>query len=76
MNQSRSTKKFGFFRKSGRDLLPPKPVDTVPILPWWVIQVGYVTEDDMKVLELEIACSSTKQEHTYMFKELRHDSED
>ena len=49
MNQHRSTRKFGFFRKTGRDLLPTKPVETVPVQPWWVLQVGYVTEDDMKV---------------------------
>ena len=49
MNQSRSTRKFGFFRKSGRDLLPVVPVDAVPIQPWWMLQVGYVTEEDMKV---------------------------
>ncbi len=59
MNQSRSTKKFGGFLRQlksgvgvgggGRDLLPPRVVETVPILPWWVVQVGYVTEEDMKV---------------------------
>ena len=49
MNQSRSTRKFGFFKKSSKDLLPSRPVDSVPILPWWQMNVGYVTEEDMKV---------------------------
>ena len=49
MNQSRSTRKFAFFKKSCRDLLPQRPVDSFAILPWWQLQVGYVTEDDMKV---------------------------
>lgn len=51
MNQSRSTKKFPFFRKSGKGLLPTKPVENIPILPWWILQVGYVTEEDMKSAE-------------------------
>ena len=51
MNQHRSTRKFGFFRKTGRDLLPTKPVETVPVQPWWVLQVGYVTEEDMKAVD-------------------------
>ncbi len=64
MNQSRSTKKFGFFRRSGRDLLPLRPVEAVPILPWWIIQVGYVTEDDMKVRESYGLCIVADKRYT------------
>ena len=43
MNQSRSSKKFGVFfgRKSGKDLLPTKPVETITILPWWIVQASF-----------------------------------
>jgi len=55
MNKTRSKTKFGgfstsLFRKSVRSLLPSKPVSDLNILPWWVIQVGFVTDDDVKVL--------------------------
>ena len=50
MNSNRSSRKFGFFRKKGNvDLLPTKPVENVIINPWWILQVGYVTEEDIKV---------------------------
>lgn len=48
MNSCRSNKRFGLFRKSGRELLPKEPLDTVTILPWWYVQIAYITEDDMK----------------------------
>ncbi|XP_068094103.1 protein FAM91A1 isoform X2 [Hyperolius riggenbachi] len=47
MNQCRSSKKF-FRRKTARDLLPVKPVE-ITVEPWWVVQAGYITEDDIKV---------------------------
>ncbi|XP_075525243.1 protein FAM91A1 isoform X1 [Dermacentor variabilis] len=51
MNRCRSSKKFFTVRrKSVRDLLPTKPVPDIPIEPWWYINVGYVTEDDIKVV--------------------------
>jgi len=55
MNQTRSKTKFGgfstsLFRKSHKDLLPSRPVSEVQIHPWWVLQVGYITEDDVKML--------------------------
>ncbi|KAH6922838.1 hypothetical protein HPB50_019840 [Hyalomma asiaticum] len=51
MNRCRSSKKFFTVRrKSVRDLLPTKPVSDIPIEPWWYINVGYVTEDDIKVV--------------------------
>ncbi|XP_076341540.1 protein FAM91A1 isoform X2 [Tachypleus tridentatus] len=51
MNQCRSSKKFfGVRRKSVRELLPLKPVEEVPIEPWWTVHVGFVTEDDIKMV--------------------------
>ncbi|XP_007441158.1 protein FAM91A1 isoform X1 [Python bivittatus] len=47
MNQCRSSKKF-FRRKTARDLLPMKPVE-IAIEAWWVVQAGYITEDDIKI---------------------------
>lgn len=47
MNQCRSSKKF-FRRKTAHDLLPMKPVE-IAIEAWWVVQAGYITEDDIKV---------------------------
>ncbi|XP_075070134.1 protein FAM91A1 isoform X2 [Mixophyes fleayi] len=47
MNQCRSSKKF-FRRKTARDLLPVKPVE-ITIEAWWVVQAGYITEDDIKI---------------------------
>ncbi|KAM8966622.1 protein FAM91A1 [Pelodytes ibericus] len=47
MNQCRSSKKF-FRRKTARDLLPVKPVE-ITIEAWWVVQAGYITEDDIKM---------------------------
>lgn len=37
-----------FRRKTARDLLPVKPVE-IAIEAWWVVQAGYITEDDIKV---------------------------
>ena len=48
MNMSRSSKRFGFFRRSGKELLPVEPVKDITILPWWIVQLGFVTEEDMK----------------------------
>lgn len=48
MNQCRSGKKL-FRRKSvSKNLLPSKPVD-IHIEPWWQIQTGFITDDDIKV---------------------------
>lgn len=38
-----------FRRKTARDLLPVKPVE-IAIEAWWVVQAGYITEDDIKVI--------------------------
>ncbi len=56
MNSCRSSKRFGFFRKSARELLPTAPLDSIPILPWWYVQNGYVTEDDMKGVDKAEHC--------------------
>ncbi|KAH0509565.1 Protein FAM91A1 [Microtus ochrogaster] len=37
-----------FRRKTARDLLPIKPVE-IAIEAWWVVQAGYITEDDIKI---------------------------
>jgi hypothetical protein len=55
MNKTRTKTKFGafatsMFRKAYRDFLPSRPVADLPILPWWVVQVGYITEDDVRGL--------------------------
>ncbi|XP_030597411.1 protein FAM91A1 isoform X2 [Archocentrus centrarchus] len=47
MNQCRSSKKF-FRRKTARDLLPAKPVE-ISVEPWWVMQTGSITEDDIRI---------------------------
>ena len=44
MNKTRTKSKFGglassLFRRSYRELLPSRPVSSVSILPWWVVQV-------------------------------------
>lgn len=51
MNKCRSSRRFfSVRRKSVRDLLPPKPVLDIPIEPWWMVHVGYVTEDDIRTV--------------------------
>lgn len=47
MNQCRSSRKL-FRKKNVRDLLPPLPCE-ITIEPWWVVCVGCVTEEDIKV---------------------------
>ena len=34
-----------------KDLLPPKPVTLKVLEPWWNIQIGFITEDDIRVSE-------------------------
>jgi len=51
MNQHRSSRKL-FRRKPPRELLPTKPVD-VSIESWFVIQNGYVTEEDIANAKVE-----------------------
>ncbi|XP_023401742.2 protein FAM91A1 isoform X2 [Loxodonta africana] len=58
MNQCRSSKKF-FRRKTARDLLPVKPVE-ITIEAWWVVQAGYITEDDIKICTLPEKCAVDK----------------
>ncbi|GAB1599980.1 protein FAM91A1-like [Argonauta hians] len=48
MNQNRSSKKF-FRRKPVRELLPIQPVDSVSADHWWIVNIGYITEDDIKM---------------------------
>ncbi|CAG0881006.1 unnamed protein product, partial [Darwinula stevensoni] len=49
MNESRGGKKLFRRGKSNRDLLPSKPKD-VHIAPWWILNEGYITEQDMKMV--------------------------
>lgn len=51
MNQCRSGRRL-FRSKPIRDLLPMKPVASVEIHPWWVVQAGYVTEDDVRLCSM------------------------
>lgn len=48
MNQCRSSKKF-FRRKPPKDLLPAQPIETVTFEHWWLVNVGYITEEDIKM---------------------------
>lgn len=51
MNELRSTHRrfFGInVRRSARSLLPNKPDKSVPIEPWWLVNPGYITEDDVR----------------------------
>lgn len=48
MNQSRSGRKL-FRRRTARELLPLKPVSKLTIEPWWIVHVGSITEEDIKV---------------------------
>ncbi|XP_012942725.1 protein FAM91A1 [Aplysia californica] len=48
MNQCRSSKKF-FRKRPVKELLPGQPIEGVTIDPWWIVQVGFVTEDDIRL---------------------------
>lgn len=51
MNELRSTYRrfLGIgVKRSARSLLPSKPDKNVPIEPWWFINAGYITEDDVR----------------------------
>ena len=44
MSKTRTKSKFGglassLFRRSYRELLPSRPMSSLSILPWWVVQV-------------------------------------
>uniref|UniRef100_A0A2I2YNN6 FAM91 N-terminal domain-containing protein n=1 Tax=Gorilla gorilla gorilla TaxID=9595 RepID=A0A2I2YNN6_GORGO len=58
MIQCKSSKKF-FRRKTARDLLPIKPVE-IATEAWWVVQAGYITEDDIKICTLPEKCAIDK----------------
>lgn len=51
MNELRSTYRrfLGIgVKRSARSLLPDKPDKNVPIEPWWFVNAGYITEDDVR----------------------------
>ena len=56
MNSCRSNRRFGIFKKSARELLPQKPIDNITILPWWYVQVAYITEEEMKTVDKAEHC--------------------
>lgn len=39
-----------FRRKPPKDLLPAQPIETVTFEYWWLVNVGYITEEDVKVI--------------------------
>lgn len=51
MNELRSTHRsfLGIgLKRSARSLLPNKPDKDIPIEPWWFVNAGYITEDDVR----------------------------
>ncbi|CAL1540912.1 unnamed protein product [Lymnaea stagnalis] len=48
MNQCRSSKKF-FRKRPVKELLPGQPIEGVSIDAWWIVQVGFITEDDIRM---------------------------
>ncbi len=59
MNTSRTNRSFALFRKKEtqlENLLPAQPVDTV-LQPWWLVNIGYVSEDHVKLCRSEsVSC--------------------
>jgi hypothetical protein len=51
MNRYRSSKGLFSRRKPPRTFLPTQPLDITIIEPWWLVNVGCVTEDDVKQLD-------------------------
>ena len=50
MNRYRSTKSIFSRRKPVRTFLPTQPLEMTLIEPWWFINVGCVTDDDVRLL--------------------------
>ena len=54
-----------FRRKPVKDLLPLKPVPLKIMEPWWIVHIGYVTEDDIRVYRVcWYHCNPGKSYHT------------
>lgn len=51
MNSVRSSRKY-FRRKPSKDYLPTKPVP-INIEPWYIVQIGYITENDINLANVE-----------------------
>ncbi|XP_062506716.1 protein FAM91A1-like isoform X2 [Corticium candelabrum] len=49
MNQGRAKSKFSFRRRNVKELLPKKPIQLQAIGWWWVVHIGHVTEEDIKM---------------------------
>ncbi|KAK4012095.1 protein FAM91A1 [Daphnia magna] len=48
MNQSRSGRKL-FRKRNAKEFLPTKPLKKMVIEPWWLVHIGSITEEDIKV---------------------------
>eukprot|EP00111_Clytia_hemisphaerica_P023891 TCONS_00070365-protein len=48
MNQCKSSKRFFRAKRPPKELLPVKPIPQTVIKPWWIINSGYITDDDIK----------------------------
>ncbi|KAF4526947.1 hypothetical protein B566_EDAN015447 [Ephemera danica] len=49
MNTARSGRKLFGRRRPARSLLPQSPL-SIPLEPWWIVQIGCILEEDIKVL--------------------------
>ncbi|XP_057314179.1 protein FAM91A1-like isoform X2 [Hydractinia symbiolongicarpus] len=49
MNQCKSSKRFFRAKRPPRELLPVKPIPQTVIKSWWVANIGYITDDDVKM---------------------------
>ena len=38
-----------------RELLPLQPIESVVVEAWWIMQAGYITEDDVKVGQKQVS---------------------
>ena len=38
-----------FRRRNAKDLLPTQPVEDISFDWWWKVNIGYITEEDVKV---------------------------
>lgn len=57
-----------FFRKKPvKELLPTQPIESVSIDSWWLVNIGYITEDDIKVRYGIRYCVSVYELHFWYF---------
>jgi len=46
-----------------KELLPSRPVDSVVVEPWWIVQTGYIVEEDIKVFVTQQYMMQLKVDH-------------